>query len=305
MSYVYGGVVLTGVGYCITQYLKSVFTNPEPITKFTNVQTIDCAKFTDELRNCINSDVEFSEIVINTADSEQLHALKSYNPRTTTWIIFAHNNINNMYKQSKIIKQLTKLSSVLIFDYRGCGNSTGVYSENGVYIDIQAIWNYLVIDNNILPSNIVLYGESVGAAIVTYLTYKLAKENTHPYRLVLQNGFTSVKKYLSYKSENLTYPPDLELEIMENMVQLNDLIGVYACDDYNLEEKLKELTHISKIPVLIAHSKPNVIVEYHNSENLYNVCENKINVTLFDLDTPHFTIFYDKSYLIALKKFLS
>ena len=59
--------------------------------------------------------------------------------------------------------------SVLIFDYRGYGRSTGKPSEAGLYQDAQAAWDHLTRQRGIPPGRIVLFGESLGGAMAAWL----------------------------------------------------------------------------------------------------------------------------------------
>ena len=53
--------------------------------------------------------------------------------------------------------------SVLLIDYRGYGRSEGSFpTETRVYQDAAAAWDYLVKERQIQPSQIFLYGHSLG-----------------------------------------------------------------------------------------------------------------------------------------------
>ncbi|BAZ66442.1 phospholipase/carboxylesterase [Fischerella sp. NIES-4106] len=55
--------------------------------------------------------------------------------------------------------------SVLLIDYRGYGNSRGRFpNEKRVYEDAVIAWNYLVHQRRITPSQIFIYGHSLGGA---------------------------------------------------------------------------------------------------------------------------------------------
>ena len=55
--------------------------------------------------------------------------------------------------------------SVLLIDYRGYGRSEGMFpNEKRVYEDAVTAWNYLVQQQEIPPSQIFLYGHSLGGA---------------------------------------------------------------------------------------------------------------------------------------------
>ena len=63
--------------------------------------------------------------------------------------------------------------SVLVFDYRGYGLSSGnPPHEMQLYADSQAAWQYLREVRRIPPEQILIYGESMGGAIALNLAIK-------------------------------------------------------------------------------------------------------------------------------------
>lgn len=75
--------------------------------------------------------------------------------------------------------------TVLLFDYRGYGGNPGSPTESGLHKDIRAAFGYLM--KAFESQKIVLFGESLGAALVTDLAVE------HPVRgLVLRSPFTDL-----------------------------------------------------------------------------------------------------------------
>ena len=77
--------------------------------------------------------------------------------------------------------------SVLLFDYRGYGGNPGNASEPGLLADARAARNYLGTRDDVNPSRLVYFGESLGAAVAA----ALAGEQP-PAALVLRSPFTSL-----------------------------------------------------------------------------------------------------------------
>ncbi|MEG3840516.1 alpha/beta fold hydrolase [Microcoleus sp. herbarium14] len=99
-------------------------------------------------------------------------------------------NINQSYR----FQQLG--FSVLLIDYRGYGRSQGSFpNELQVYEDAETAYNYLVKQRQLSPSQVLLYGHSMGGTVAVELAIK------HPEAagLIVQSSFTSmadmVKKY--------------------------------------------------------------------------------------------------------------
>ncbi len=76
--------------------------------------------------------------------------------------------------------------AVLALDYRGYGSSGGEPTEQGVYLDAEAAWEYLARRPAIDSTRIAVYGRSVGSAVALYLAME------RPVRaVILDSPFTS------------------------------------------------------------------------------------------------------------------
>ena len=110
--------------------------------------------------------LDYEDVTLKTSDGETLHAW--YIPREAArgTLLFAHGNAGNVSHRLDSVRLFHELGlNVLIFDYRGYGNSSGKPSETGTYRDADAAWSYLVTQRNIAAQDIVLFGRSLGAAI--------------------------------------------------------------------------------------------------------------------------------------------
>lgn len=74
--------------------------------------------------------------------------------------------------------------AVLLFDYRGYGGNPGSPTERGLARDVRAARDYLVTARGVRADELVYFGESLGAGVVT----ELATEHP-PARLVLRSPF--------------------------------------------------------------------------------------------------------------------
>ena len=61
-----------------------------------------------------------------------------------------------------------------MIDYRGFGDSTGTPSEEGLVEDGLAAWNWLL-SNGARQEDISIFGSSLGTAVGSHLTHKLAE----------------------------------------------------------------------------------------------------------------------------------
>jgi fermentation-respiration switch protein FrsA (DUF1100 family) len=76
---------------------------------------------------------------------------------------------------------------VVLLDYRGYGGNPGSPTEEGLAADARAAHRYLVDDRGVDPGRVLLWGESLGAAVAA----RLARERTVG-GLVLRSPFTSL-----------------------------------------------------------------------------------------------------------------
>jgi fermentation-respiration switch protein FrsA (DUF1100 family) len=60
-------------------------------------------------------------------------------------------------------------TGLIVVDYRGYGTSGGEPTEEGVYLDAEAVWDYLTGRPEIDSTRIAVYGRSIGSAVALYL----------------------------------------------------------------------------------------------------------------------------------------
>ncbi|MEO0378100.1 MAG: alpha/beta hydrolase, partial [Cyanobacteria bacterium P01_A01_bin.17] len=77
------------------------------------------------------------------------------------------------------------------YDYRGYGTNSGTPSEQGVYRDIEAAYDYLVDELALSPSQIIVQGQSVGGGPSTYLATQKPVAG-----LILESSFTKIFRVL-------------------------------------------------------------------------------------------------------------
>ena len=186
--------------------------------------------------------LDYEPLTLTTRDDEQLDAwFIPANPARGV-VLFCHGNAGNISHRLDSIRQFHGLGlSVLIFDYRGYGQSTGRPTEKGTYRDVDAAWDYLVEQRGIPPEQIILFGRSLGASI----TADLATRQTAA-GVILESAFTSV--------------PDVA-------AQLYAWLPVRWLSRYQYDTR-KKLADIHS-PVLIVHSRDDEIIPYSNGERLF------------------------------------
>lgn len=102
-------------------------------------------------------------------------------------VLFLHGNAGNISHRLEKLAILHELgAAVFILDYRGYGRSEGRPSEQGLYLDAQAAYRHLVRDGALDPCRVVVYGESLGAAVAVDLASRVAVGG-----VILEAAFTS------------------------------------------------------------------------------------------------------------------
>jgi fermentation-respiration switch protein FrsA (DUF1100 family) len=126
----------------------------------------------------------------NSADGTRLHGwfFESQTGPETTTIVFFHGNGGNIGNVSWVGQRFARRGfDVLLFDYRGYGASEGVAAnESDLYADGDAAVAFVRNTKGARPERIVLYGQSLGTAIVS----DVASRGVFG-AVVLESGFSS------------------------------------------------------------------------------------------------------------------
>jgi uncharacterized protein len=186
-------------------------------------------------------------VPVKTGKVEHIHGwwIKAEKPNAKV-LLYLHGNGINIGANVAHANRFYQLGfSVLLIDYRGYGRSEGSFpNEKRVYEDAIAAWNYLVQQQEIPPSQIFIYGHSLGGAIAIDLALK------HPQAagLIVESSFTSIRDLITYRNIFWMFPVDLILT--------------------QRFESLKKLPNL-KIPVLFIHGAVDSTVPSFMSQKLY------------------------------------
>ncbi len=158
-------------------------------------------------------------------------------------VLFFHGNGGNISHRIHYVRFFHRMGlSVLLFDYRGYGESGGRPSEQGTYYDAEAALRYLVFSHRLPPSKIIFFGESLGGAVATWLA-----QRHKPMALILQSSFTSIP---DMASESYPYFP----------------VRWLARFDYNTIEYLQKV----HAPLLVIHSREDEMVPFSHGRRLFD-----------------------------------
>lgn len=186
--------------------------------------------------------LEFEDVKLATADGETLHGWWVPASGARGAVLIFHGNAGNISHRLGYLTMFHRLGyASFIIDYRGYGSSSGTPSEAGTYRDAEAALQYLTGPRQLAMHDIVLFGESLGGGVATWLAQR------HPPRaLVLASTFTSA--------------PDLGAQVYPWLP-----VRLLARIDY---DNLKRVRQIA-VPVLIAHSRDDDIIPFRHGEALF------------------------------------
>ncbi|ARF09613.1 alpha/beta hydrolase family protein [Indivirus ILV1] len=200
------------------------------------------------LKNIIKSNVNLTEHFIQTETDQFINAIYFKNPNTDIFIIYAHGNYGTIENCMDFLYRFASYGSIIIFDYSGYGKSTGSPDSKTLCDNALYVWKHIVYTLKIKPENIVLYGFSLGGAVVSHLAYTLY--HNPPKAVIVQSSFSSSQ------------------EMAKQMVPVPVYhIGKFFMDHiFNSEKYLKKINDKTKI--LIIHSEDDEIVPFYHSKLL-------------------------------------
>lgn len=157
--------------------------------------------------------VPCQDAAFRSIDGKVLHGWYFKQPEAKYTILVCHGQGGNITELETLARSLLQTgNSVFLFDYRGYGMSEGVPSLEGLCDDGLGAYRFLTENRLLDPHSIVLYGESLGTGVASYLASRVPSAG-----LVLQSGFSSLEKICREKEDFLAvYPRQLMPESQFN-----------------------------------------------------------------------------------------
>lgn len=147
---------------------KLAFLPPEPTYNFEDEQDGSCSLHLTERSEWQYTHRELEGIEVFRTRTRRgnniacMYVKNSENPKYT--ILFTHGNAVDLGQMSSFFVGLGSRidCNIFAFDYSGYGVSTGKPTEKNMYADTEAAWSALRQRYNLSPSQIILYGQSIG-----------------------------------------------------------------------------------------------------------------------------------------------
>lgn len=182
-----------------------------------------------------------NEITINTADGVKITSLYLPSPASEKLLIYFHGNAGNIYHRIPSLIQLQNFGiNVIGVSYRGYGKSEGRQSEDGIYLDSDAVFRYAVEQLGFTEDNTVLFGRSIGTATAIH-----AAQDKKLSGVILVTPFTSGKAIAGTNGIGW--------------------LSFIAGESFNNIDKVDKITS----PLLVIHGTADRIVPYSMGEAIF------------------------------------
>jgi len=158
-------------------------------------------------------------------------------------IVFCHGNSGNMTRpgnQNKLKFLVDKGYQLFTFDYRGYGLSEGMINEKGLYTDLASFIEHINIKYKIPKSRIVLWGHSLGSAVVIDTASKMKLKG-----VIIEGAFTSIEEVKKYKITCDSSSNSIFLKIRDLFIE-----SIPITQKFSTKDKIRDV----KSPILIIHA---------------------------------------------------
>jgi fermentation-respiration switch protein FrsA (DUF1100 family) len=200
--------------------------------------------------------LEYEQVEFAAADGVRLHGwfLPAQAPRRGS-ILFLHGNAQNISTHIASVAWLPADGfDVLLFDYRGYGESEGSPSLPGLHLDFEAALEALLARPEIDPDRVVVFGQSLGASLaITALAASPRRQQVRA--LIVEGAFTSYRALAREKLADfwLTWPVQAPLALtIDDRYRPIDVIG-----------------ELAPLPLLIVHGEADQVVPPDHAVALY------------------------------------
>ena len=187
--------------------------------------------------------LDYREVSLRTSDDVELQAWFLPARNAVGALLFSHGNAGNIEHRIARAHVFMEMGlSVLLYDYRGYGNSAGSPTEEGTYLDAESAYDWLVGEGGVAPEQVAAYGESLGGAV----TIELARRR--PLKaLFVESTFTSIPDV------GARHYPFLPVRLLSRI-------------HYDSHAKVAELD----MPLLVAHSPEDGTVPFELGRKLFD-----------------------------------
>lgn len=216
---------------------------------------------------------QFKELYVQSHDKTMLRLWYSAGDKEKPAVLYFHGNAyQNAFFAPYLKPFIDNGYTVLMMEYRGFGKTQGNLSQDTVFQDAAAAFDWLKKQNY---PQIIVYGYSFGCAV----SLGLSTLRT-PDKIILTAPFASLIRLVKEKPVPLA--------------------GMVLRDYYPSEEYIKNYHN----PLLIIHGMKDRLIPYHHSEILYENSTSDDKTLVLLPDETHKTVFMGEKNLPIIFKWL-
>ncbi|KAL6917464.1 hypothetical protein ACHAP8_000627 [Fusarium lateritium] len=158
---------------------------------------------------------------------------------------------------------------VLTFDYRGYGELTSSPSEKGIVTDASTVANWAIHTADIPPERIVIFGQSLGSAVVIALVNELAQKepSVHFAILVVTATFADIPQLTA------TYRIGGFIPVLSTVVKVKALFASFARQLSSTWDNIQRLGEffksVERYDIILLHAQDDTDIPMEHSVKLY------------------------------------
>lgn len=277
---------LSGIATLITTVIAAVvvFCCPAANPSLVNALLFRPSKEFDDFGGREIMGIVAKDVTIPTSDPAVTLFGRLYEQKDSPQVMLYNHgqggNISMPYYHYKVNTLLTTGASVLVYDYRGFGKSTGSPTIDGVIADARAAYDYLLKNTKYKSDQIIVYGESLGTGISTELASSVKCGG-----IVLESGYVSVEK--------------IGKELIE-------LMQIYPSSMFPKQfDNLKLVASANHPPILIIAGKLDRLIPCHHSQYLFDHSTKPTQLAIFEKSTHGYFASEQPQFDQRLRAFLN
>tara|TARA_R110001592_G_C13136386_1_gene746991 strand:+ start:559 stop:1371 length:813 start_codon:yes stop_codon:yes gene_type:complete len=217
------------------------------------------------------------EFSVETEDHIKIRGLYLPAKESDKVVIYFHGNAGNIYHRIPSLIQLRKFGvNVVGVSYRGYGKSEGEPTEDGVYLDGKATFDYVSKSLGFSHENIIVFGRSIGTTVAINTA-----QNKDIGGLILVTPLSSGKAHANAGS----------------LSSVSSLAG----DSFNNISKMNNI----KAPVLVIHGTKDRVIPYSMGKEIFDAANTRKKlVTIEGAGHNNLHDVYGEEYWVPILNFL-